>query len=115
MPRLSVYVDQQAHGGAPAVSSAAAAAAAAAPPPPPSPAVSPSALRAAGPAGQQLPAKATQEQQHVAVAAKLQEDYAKRLREHGPRTFRWADGSLRPERPQPQPHTVVRGPAYLGW
>lgn len=47
------------------------------------------------------------EQLQNAAAAKLQADYAKRLREHGPRTFRWPDGSLRPERPPPNPHAVV--------
>ncbi len=42
------------------------------------------------------------------AAAKLQADHAKRLREHGPARFRWPDGSLRLERPPPNPHAVVR-------
>jgi hypothetical protein len=45
--------------------------------------------------------------QHEAAASKLQADYNKRLREHGPRSFRWPDGSLRPNRPPPNPHAVV--------
>ena len=45
--------------------------------------------------------------QHEAAASKLQADYSKRLREHGPRSFRWPDGSLRPDRPPPNPHAVV--------
>lgn len=47
--------------------------------------------------------------QHEAAAARLQAEYAKRVREHGPRVFRWPDGSLRPERPLPNPNAVVRG------
>lgn len=47
--------------------------------------------------------------QQGAAAAKLAADYSKRLREHGPRTFRWPDGSLRPDRPPPNPHAVVGG------
>ncbi|KAL4859626.1 hypothetical protein ACK3TF_000712 [Chlorella vulgaris] len=45
--------------------------------------------------------------QHAAAATKLQADYARRVREHGPRTFRWPDGSLRPEKPPPSPHAVA--------
>ncbi len=45
--------------------------------------------------------------QHEAAAAKLAADYSKRLREHGLRTYRWPDGSLRPDRPPPNPHAVV--------
>ncbi|PRW58699.1 hypothetical protein C2E21_2783 [Chlorella sorokiniana] len=47
------------------------------------------------------------DQQHDAAAAKLAADYSKRLREHGPRTFRWPDGSLRPDRPPPNPYAVA--------
>jgi hypothetical protein len=54
-------------------------------------------------------ARAQPELQLEAVGAKLEAEYAKRLREHGPRTFRWPDGSLRPERPPPNPHAVVSG------
>lgn len=53
------------------------------------------------------PANQILDVQHEAATAKLQADYSKRVREHGPRTFRWPDGSLRPDRPPPNPHAVV--------
>lgn len=45
--------------------------------------------------------------QHQAAAAKLKEDFNKRIREHGPRVFRWPDGSLRPDKPPPSPYAAV--------
>ncbi|KAL4437076.1 hypothetical protein ABPG75_004215 [Micractinium tetrahymenae] len=116
MPKLSAYVEQQAgqnRAGPPA------GAAAAVPPPAGAGTGQSQALPASPPTLQ--PAEQQQQQQQPAseagqqeleqlqsaASAKLQADYAKRLREHGPRTFRWPDGSLRPERPPPNPHAVA--------
>lgn len=112
MPKLSAYVHQQA-GQLPAAPLQAAGAV----PPPSGAGTGQSQGQLAQPRSQQLQAVQQQravaaeqqglEQLQNAAAAKLQADYAKRLREHGPRTFRWPDGSLRPERPPPNPHAVV--------
>lgn len=108
MPKLSAYVDAGQTGDTPSVS-------AAVPQGPLASAAGPSLARRP-PQQQQQPQKqpppGSLEQpslglQHEAAANKLQAEYAKRLREHGPRTFRWPDGSLRPERPPPNPHAVA--------
>ena len=102
MPRLSVYVGQQ-----PQESNAAAGRVGEAGAGPASCAAAAPAASLSPPQQEQAAQQHGMEQQYAAAAIKLQADYAKRLREHGQRTFRWPDGSLRPECPPPQPHTVV--------
>lgn len=43
---------------------------------------------------------------HLA-ATKLGEAYHKRIHDHGPRTYRWPDGSLKPEKPPERPYAVA--------
>lgn len=46
------------------------------------------------------------------ASKRFQEMHSKRIREHGPRRFRWPDGSLRPERPPPNPYAVSNRRKY---
>ncbi|KAF8058108.1 methyltransferase [Scenedesmus sp. PABB004] len=76
------------------------------------------AREAAGPssaaaAPQQPPAGATQDAADEEVAA-LARGHARRLREHGPRSYRHPDGSLRPSPPPREPLTVANRRRWRG-
>lgn len=40
-------------------------------------------------------------------AAKLRDEFQKRCREHGPRLYRWPDGSLNQSQPPPNPYSAA--------
>eukprot|EP00887_Chlorella_sp_A99_P005220 scaffold1.g5220.t1 len=45
--------------------------------------------------------------EHVAATQKFRQEFEKRLRDQGPRLFRWSDGSLRPDKPPPNPYAAA--------
>lgn len=54
-----------------------------------------------------------QRQEHLQrLSQKFQNLYEKRVQEHGPRRFRWPDGSLRSERPPANPFAVANRKKY---